>query len=300
MDFFELITECLGALTLNKMRTGLAVLGIIIGIGSVIALISLGQASQKSIQNQIQSLGANLLTVIPSGQNTGGVRGAAGGGTTLTLEDAKAIEVSPQITTIQGVSPEFSRRTQVTAGRNNTNTQVIGVYPEYANIRKVTVSSGVFITQRDVDTLAKVVILGSTAATNLFGDGVDPIGQNIRAGGQTLRVIGIATPKGGTGFNNPDDSIYTPLSTAQKQLFGVNYLSSIAVEAKTQDVMTLAQNEIGYFLLGKHKLNDPSVADFVIFSQNDILNTATQVTGTFTTLLGGILQFPSLLAESAL
>ncbi len=288
MDIIELISECVGTLTLNKMRTGLAILGIIIGIGSVIALISLGQSSQKSIENQIQSLGANLLTVIPSGQNNGAIRGAAGGGTTLTLDDAKAIQTSPQITTVKSVSPEFSRRTQVTAGRNNTNTQLIGVESQYADIRKITLSSGVFISDRDVASMSKVAVLGAQAAIDLFGDGANPIGQSIRAQGQTLRVIGVVTPKGGTGFNNPDDSVYAPLPTVQKQLFGTNYLSTIAVEAKDASVMTDAQNEIGYLLLARHKLNDPTSADFMIFSQNDILNTASQITGTFTTLLGGI------------
>lgn len=288
MEFFEIIVESLGTLTLNKMRTGLAILGIIIGIGSVITLISLGQSSQKSVESNIQSLGSNLLTVLPGGQNTGAVRGAMGGGTTLTLDDAKAIQSSPEITTIKNVSPEFSRRTQVTAGRNNTNTQIVGVYPSYAEIRKITISSGTFITQLDVDAVRKVAVLGPQVVSDLFGEGVDPIGQSIRASGQTLKVIGVTVAKGGAGFQNPDDVIYVPLSTAQKQLFGVSHLSSIAVEAKSQDAMTDAQNQIGYFLLARHKLNDPTEADFSIFSQNDILNTASQVTGTFTALLGGI------------
>ncbi len=288
MEFFEVIIESLGTLTLNKMRTGLAILGIIIGIGSVITLISLGQSSQKAVESRIESLGSNLLTVIPGGQNTGAVRGAMGGGTTLTLDDAKAIQGSPQITTIKNVSPEFSRRTQVTAGRNNTNTQIIGVYPSYAEIRKIEISSGAFISQLDVDALRKVAVIGPQVASDLFGEGVDPIGQSIRAGGQTLKVIGVTIVKGGAGFQNPDDVVYVPLSTAQKQLFGVNHVSSIAVEAKSQDVMTDAQNQIGYFLLARHKLTDPTEADFSIFSQNDILNTASQVTGTFTALLGGI------------
>ncbi len=288
MDFFELIAECFLTLTVNKLRTGLAILGIIIGIGSVIALISLGQSSQRAIENQIQSLGSNLLTISPSGQSSGAVRGAAGGGTTLTLEDAKAIMTTSSLTVVQSVSPEFSRRTQVVAGRNNTNTQVIGVYPQYAQIRKVSLSSGVFISGQDVAGLTKVAVVGPQAATDLFGDGVDPVGQSLRVNGQTLRVIGLTTAKGGTGFNNPDDAIYVPLGTAMKQLFGVNYLSSIAVEAKSAEMMTEAQDQIGYFLLARHRLTDPTQADFLIFSQNDILNTASQVTGTFTTLLGGI------------
>lgn len=288
MDFSELLAEAIGTLTLNKMRTGLAILGIIIGIGSVIALISLGQGSQKAIENQIQALGSNMLTVIPGGQSSGVVRGAAGGGTSLTLADAKAIETSPQITTVKGVSPELSQRAQIISGRNNTNTQVIGVYPQYRDIRKLTMLTGAFISERDVTGMSKVAVLGPTTATDLFGDPALALGQTIRLNGQTLSVVGVTVAKGGTGFNNPDDAVYVPLSTAQKQLFGADYLTTIAVEASDQQVMTAAQNEIGYLLLTRHKLNDPTEADFVIFSQNDILNTASQVTGTFTTLLGGI------------
>ncbi len=288
MDIKALIIECFGTLTINKMRTGLAILGIVIGIGSVIALISLGQASQQAITNQIESLGSNLLTVQPGAQNSGAVRGAAGGAQTLTLDDAKAIMTSSKITTIKSVSPEFSKRSQVTYGRNNTNTQIIGVYPAYAEIRKITVSSGVFITERDETAMSKVAVIGPQVVTDLFGESANPIGQSIRIGGQSLKVIGVTTAKGGSGFNNQDDVIYVPLSTAQKQMFGSDYLSSISLEAKSQDVMVAAQNEVGYLLLTRHKFSDPAQADFSIMSQNDILNTASQVTGTFTTLLGGI------------
>lgn len=288
MDFAELILECFSTLTINKMRTGLAILGIVIGIGSVIALISLGEASQAMVQNQIESLGSNLLTVSPGGQNNGAVRGAQGGGTTLTLDDAKAIQSSQTIVSIKTVSPEYSRRAQVIVGRNNTNTQIVGVYPAYADIHKITISSGVFITTHDVDVMGKVAVIGPQVATDLFGEGVDPIGRMIRTETQSLKIVGVTTSKGGTGFNNQDDMIFVPLSTAQKQLFGVSYLTSISVEAKSQDVMTDAQNGIGYLLLARHKLSDPTQADFSILSQNDILNTASQITGTFTALLGGI------------
>jgi putative ABC transport system permease protein len=288
MKFLEIVTESFGTLGLNKMRTGLAALGIIIGIGSVIALISLGTGSQKSIENQIQSLGANLLTIQPGGQRNGNVRTAAGSNTTLTLEDAKAISTSPKITTVKSVSPELSRRSQIIAGKNNTNTQVLGVYPKYSEVRKISLSSGVFITENDISSIAKVAVLGPQVVTDLFGEGADPLGQSIRIGSQSFKVIGVTTSKGGSGFNNQDDIIYVPLSTAQKQLYGVDYLSSISLEANSADVMVDAQNEVGYLLLERHKLSDPTKADFMIMSQSDILNTASQVTGTFTTLLGGI------------
>ena len=288
MEISEVFLESLGTLTLNKLRTGLAILGIIIGIGSVIALVALGQASQQAVQAQIQSLGSNLLTVSPAGQAQGAVRGAAGGGTTLTYDDAKAIQSSSQITAIKNVSPEYSSRTQVVAGRNNTNTQVVGVTATYAEVRKVNIQSGNFITDRDVTAMTKVAVLGPTVVSDLFGEGASAIGQSIRINGQTLRVIGVTVAKGGTGFQNQDDMIYVPLTTAQKQLFGVSHLSSIALEANSQEVMTDAQNQVGYLLLARHKLSDPTEADFSIFSQQDILNTASQVTGTFTTLLSGI------------
>lgn len=288
MDYQELLLEALATFSVNKLRTGLAILGIVIGIGSVIALVSLGEATQASVQNQIQSLGANLLTVIPSAARTGAVQGAFGGGTTLTLEDAKAIETSSQITTVQNVSPEISRRAQITTGSNNTNTQVIGATPVYPDVHKVTMQTGSFISQNNVDDISKVAVLGPQVVSDLFGDGATPIGQTIRISGQTFTVIGITTSKGGTGFQNQDDIVFVPLSTAQKVLFGIDYVSSIALEAKSADVMTDAQNQAGYLLLSRHKFNDPSQADFSIFSQQDILNTASSVTGTFTSLLSGI------------
>lgn len=288
MEYTEIISEAIGTLTVNKLRTALATLGIIIGIASVIALISLGQSTQASIQSQIQSLGSNLLTVQPAGQTQGGIRGAAGGGTTLTRDDAEAIKTSPQITTIQTISPEYSSRTQVTTGRTNTNTQVIGVTTSYADVHKITVESGNFISDRDVTGMTKVAVIGPAVVIDLFGEGASPIGQTIRIRGQSFTVIGVTTSKGGSGFQNQDDIVWVPLSTAQKQLFGIDYVTSIALEAKSPDVMVNAQNEVGYLLLARHKLNNPTQADFSIFSQQDILNTVNQATATFTTLLAGV------------
>lgn len=288
MDYKEILSESLISLTLNKARTGLATLGIIIGIGSVITLVSLGQGSQKAVTNQIQSLGSNLLTVMSGGQSQGSVRGAAGGGTTLTYDDARSILTSSQITSVKNVSAELSRRSQVTAGRNNTNTQIIGTTPTYSEIRKIELTSGSFLTQRDLDSNTKVAVLGPQVVTDLFGEGVDPVGQNVRIEGDAFRVIGVTVSKGGSGFQNQDDVVYIPLTTAQKILFGVNYVSTISVEANSENVMTDAQDQVGYHLLARHKFNDPTQADFSIFSQNDILQTASSVTGTFTSLLSGI------------
>ncbi len=286
-EFKELIIESIGTLTNNKLRTGLAVLGIVIGIGSVIALISLGQASQQAIQTQIQSLGSNLLTVNPGALSQGGVRGAPGGVQTLTLEDAQAISRSSEVTTIKSVSPEIQKRAQVSTGKKNANVQIIGVTSPYQSVHAVTVSSGTFVSEQEVIGMGKVIVLGPQIASDLFGE-EDAVGQSVRVGSTTLRVIGVTTAKGGTGFQNQDSLTYVPLSTAQYVLFGQTYLNSIALEAKSAEVMIDAQNEVGYLLLARHKIADVTQADFSIFSQADILSTATQTTSVFTALLSGV------------
>lgn len=288
MKIPDLFIEGLNTLTVNKLRTGLAVLGIVIGIASVIALVSLGQATQQAVQTQIQSLGANLLTVNPGAARTGAVRGAPGSTTTLTLADAQAIADSDQVTTIAEVSPEYSGRSQITTSTANTNTQVIGVTPAYATVHNVALAQGTFITQQHNTSMAKVAVVGPTVVSNLFGDTTDPIGQTIRINSQVFTIIGVTESKGGTGFQNQDDIVYIPLSTAQKQVFGTSHLTSIALAATSADVMTAAQDEVGYLLLARHKISDPSAADFSIFSQQDIIDTVSATTGTFTTLLSGV------------
>ncbi len=290
MDFIELLEEAIVSLKQNKLRTGLAALGIIIGAGSVISLISLGQASQRAVANQIESLGSNLLTVMPGSPSSGNVRGAIGSAASLTYDDFLSIrdKIGVELLNIRSVSAELQKRAQVVAGRNNINTQIVGVVPSYAEIRKINLASGVFISQRDQDSMLKVAVLGPTVVTNLFGEGADPIGKAIRVSNQSLKVIGVTVAKGGAGFQNQDDMIFVPLSTAQKQLFGVDYVSTISIEAVNTNVMDEAQNEVGYFLLARHRLTDPAQADFVIMSQQDILGAANQITGTLTTLLSGI------------
>ncbi len=288
MEFAETFASALEALTLNKLRTALATLGVIIGIGSVIALVSLGQSGQKAVQFQIQSLGSNLITVSPGAQTSGVVRQAAGGNTTLTFDDAKAILVSSQITTVANVSAELSRRAQVTAGRNNTNTQIIGSTPAYPEVRKLTMATGTFISQRDVDAASKVAVLGPQVVTDLFGNGSNPVGQTIRINRISFTIIGVTAAKGGSGFFNQDDIVFVPITTAQKQLFGVTYIGSISIEAKSESQISEARDQVGYLLLARHRINDPAMADFSILTQEDILGAATQITGTFTALLSGI------------
>ena len=288
MEFWEQMLESVVMLKLNKMRTGLAMLGIIIGIGSVIALMSIGQSSQKAIQSQIQSLGSNLLTVSPSSASSGMVRGASNV-TTLTLKDAQAIRTSDQVTTVKYVSAEYSGRSQIVTGENNTNTSVIGVEAIYTEVHNLTLSSGTFITDTQVSSMAKVAVLGPTVVEDLFGDtSFDAIGQTIRIGSQNFTIIGITETKGSSGMESSDSRVYVPLTTAQKQLFGASHLTSIAIEANNSEVMDQATNEIGYLLMARHKITDTTKADFRIQNQEDLLTTITSVSGTLTSLLSGV------------
>lgn len=286
MDFGELLASSYEALGLNKVRTALAGLGIVIGIGAVIALVSLGQATQKSVQNQIQNLGANLVTISPGSQRTGAVQGGFGSSETLTYDDSNAIE-SSNFSSIGKVSPELTRRGQVTAGRNNTNTQIIGAGPNYPSVHNATMASGSFITDQNVSGLSNVAVVGPQVVTDLFGGG-DPTGQSIRINKIPFTIIGVTASKGGTGFANQDDIVFIPVTTAQKSVFGVDYLSDISISAATPDSITQAENDTGYLLLQRHKISDPTQADFSMFSQSDILGAVSSVTGTFTALLAGI------------
>lgn len=287
MDFFELLASSFEALKLNKVRTALAGLGIVIGIGAVIALVSLGQSTQQSVQNSIQGLGANLLTITPGSQRTGAIQGGFGSSQTLTLEDAQAIK-SSNFASISKISPELTRRSQATAGKNNTNTQVLGATSSYISVHNVTMNSGSFITTQDVSGNRNVAVLGPTVVSDLFGEGVDPTGQTIRINKIPFTIVGVTASKGGTGFSNQDDIIFIPITTAQKTVFGVDYISSISISASGVNSITQAENDAGYLLLQRHKINNVSQADFSMFSQSDILSAASSVTGTFTALLAGI------------
>lgn len=287
MELQELVLSAFEALGLNKTRTALATLGIIIGIAAVITLLSLGQAGQKSVESQIQSLGSNLLTVIPGSFRPGDFRSASGTSTTLTMDDAKAL--ASRIAGVKNVSVELQRRAAVSAGRQSTNTAVTGVLPSYRSIRNVTMEAGEFISETDNISLAKVAVLGPTTATNLFGENSSPVGQSVRINKISFRVIGVMIAKGGGGLGgNQDDVVLVPLSTAQKQLFGVDYIGSVSVEVTDAAYMDTVRDQVGYLLLSRHKISDPANADFSIFSQQDVLNTVSQVTGTFTALLSGI------------
>lgn len=272
------------------MRTALSALGIIIGIASVITLMTIGKASSLSIKQQIQSLGSNLLTIRPgnSQQSGGFVRENTSSAKTLTNADAIEITNSKRITTISTVGYDYSARQQVSFERNNENVSIYGIAGDYFNLRNIKLSLGSNITEKDNSNLSRVAILGPETVNNLFGNSINPINQIIKINGTDFTVIGVTEAKGSGGFNNFDDVIYIPLNTAQKVLFGVTHLSTIYVGAKDENTMDAAKNQLGFLLLEQHKLKSVQDADFSISSQADILNTANQITGTFTTLLTGI------------
>jgi putative ABC transport system permease protein len=287
MKLTEVFEESILVLKTNKMRTGLSILGIIIGIGSVITLMTLGQASQESVKQRIQSLGSNLLIIRPGSQQEGFLRGESTR-STLTYDDAQNIIESQRITTVGSIATEYSARAQVSFERNNTNIQVTGIAGDYFKLRNVEVSLGSEITNEANVNLEKVVILGPTVVTDLFGENANPLGQFVRIKGMAFKVIGVTKSKGASGMGSSDEVVYVPLFTAQKALFGVNSLSSIYVGAKNEKVMSEALSQVGYYLLELHKKATPADADFSISSQEDLLETVTSVTQTFTTLLTGI------------
>jgi len=288
MSLPALLHQTYVALTANKVRSGLTVLGIVIGIGSVIAMIAIGQGSQDSIESRIQSLGSNLIMVVPGAQRGPGVQVSQGRGSaqSLTREDADAI--AKEIPSAKGVSPELSGRYQVTAKGANTNTSIIGTIGAYPIIRNIEIAEGNFLSDQDVKSRAKVAVLGPTVATDLFGEGVSPVGKTIRIKQILFKVIGVTKAKGGSGFNNPDDTVLVPLTTAQQFLSGNTYVSTISVQATDTESMTALQQQITDLLLDRHHISDPQAADFSTINQADIVSAASAVTGTFTILLGSV------------
>jgi putative ABC transport system permease protein len=288
MKTSDLIEETLSAVTANKTRSGLTMLGIVIGIASVIAMVAIGQGSQASIQANIQSLGANLLTVTPGAQRTPGSTVSTGRGNAQTLTKADADAISSGVTQISAVSPESTSRYQIVAGGNNTNTSVIGSEPIYPQVHNITVADGTYFSDSQVTSYGKVAVLGPTVSGDLFTAGQEPVGQTVNINGIPFTVIGVAASQGGTGFNNPDNNIYVPLSSMQQFLTGSQYVSSIAVQAQNQSAMTGVQQQITTLLLTRHNIPNPAMADFSVINQAQIVATASSVTGVFTTLLASV------------
>ena len=285
MKITDFVYETFAAVTVNKGRSGLTILGIVIGIASVIAMISIGQGAQQSIQNSIQSIGSNLIMIMPGAQKGFQVSSGRGSAQSLTTEDSDAIQ---KLSGVGAVSPELSKRYQITAKAKNTNTTVQGAAAVYTTVHNIEVDQGSFFTDQQVRSMNKVAVLGPTTSTDLFGDGVNPVGSTIRINKINFKVIGVTKSKGGSGFSNQDDMIYIPITVEMKFLAGSDYLGSISVQAQSQDTLSSAQQAITQLLLDRHKIKNPDLADFTVVNQSDIVAAASSVTGVFTLLLAAI------------
>jgi putative ABC transport system permease protein len=278
------------------MRAFLTMLGIIIGVGAVIALMAVGQGSQKAVTDRIAGLGSNLLFIRPGAAATtggAGARGGAGSAQTLTQDDADAIAES--VSQVESVAPQSTSGAQAIAGSSNTFTNIVGVTPDYVEAVGVEITNGVFISEDDVTRTARVAVLGATVALTLFPDG-DPLGQQVRLtqgnNSVTVQVIGVLDAQGGNSSSSYDDQLFLPLSTVQRQLsFQRNaqnagaVVSQITVKVADKDDIELAKAAITQLLLERHEV---ATADFRVESQEDLAASAQEVSETMTVLLGSI------------
>ncbi|HTH70233.1 MAG TPA: ABC transporter permease [Candidatus Saccharimonadales bacterium] len=306
MKLFDSFRSALQSVIVNKLRSALTMLGVIIGVASVIAMVAVGNGASIQVQQQVLSLGSNLVTVTPGNQSSDtGLRGAGAQSTNLTLDDMNAIQaqLGPTIGAVE--AEQSAGRWQVTAAGQNWNSNVVGVTTGYPEVRDWALATGSFFTDEDVSVYAQVAVIGSVTAANLFGDGVDPTGQTIQLrqafggggpGGAASRarivnfkVVGMLDTKGTTFGFSRDDQILVPTTTAQRVLTGrTNSVSSIIVKAANSDQMANTTADVTDVLLQRHKIADPASADFTVTNQNDTLAALNQVTGTFTILLAAI------------
>jgi putative ABC transport system permease protein len=281
----DLWEETFNAVTVNKVRTGLTMLGIVIGIASVIAMVAIGQGSQASIQSRIESLGSNLLLVTPGATKSFGYgpQSARGTSETLTPDDATVIS---ELTNVSAIAPQVSGRGQVVYSGTNTNASIIGTTPAYATIRNVTMDGGSFIADTDVSDATHVAVIGGGILQDLFGTEATAtadmaIGKTIRINSIIFSVVGVVS--------STNSTIYVPLSTDQQLLFGSSkYLSEVDVSASSQSAMTQLETDITSLLMSRHGIADGGTADFTVTNQQDIVSAASSVTSTFTMLLAAI------------
>ncbi len=274
------------ALMANKMRSLLTMLGIIIGVGAVIAMVSIGMGVRNNIQQSIASLGSNMLIVMPGAENRTGVRGGAGSKTTLEDEDADAIKA--KIGGIDNVSAMVSGSYQVVFGNSNWKTSVQGVSPDYMDIRSLEVESGIFITEHDMVKRNRVAVIGSTVSENLFG-GSNPVGQNIRIDNQPFKIIGVLKKKGQSSMGqDQDDVIIVPMTTAQERMLGVNYVHSINVQVSSPDIMDEVQEDIETLLRQRHHIAKGQEDDFNVRNLTSLMETMDSTTAMITMLLGAV------------
>ena len=297
MRLFDSFREGLRSIAVNKLRSSLTMLGVIIGVASVIAMVAVGTGASQQVQSTILSLGSNLITVTPQAVTQATLRGAGPQSQNLTLEDMGALqrELGDSIVAIQ--AEQQAGRWQLTASGTNWNSQVIGVTEQYPMVREWALASGSFFDESHVDGAQLVAVIGSTTASNLFGEN-DPIGQTMQlrqvAGGNrarilTFRVIGVLEPKGTTFGFSRDDLVLVPTTTAQRVLTGrTGAVNAIVIKAASSEAMAATTDLVRETLLVRHKIEDPESVDFLVQNQNDTLAALDSVTGTFTLLLGAI------------
>lgn len=290
MNGTNLFKIALRALANNKLRAFLTMLGIIIGVASVIAMLAIGQGSKKSIQQQISEMGSNMVMIHPGAEMRGGVRQDPSAMQTLKLENYE--KLSEECTYLSGISPNVSSSGQLVAGANNYPSSVSGVSMDYLTIRQLTVEQGEMFTENDIRTAAKVCVIGKTIVDNLFPDGSDPIGKVIRCNQIPFRVIGVLKSKGYNSMGmDQDDVVLAPYSTVMKRLLAQTYLSGIFASALTEDMTDEAVDEITTILRREHKLKETDDDDFTIRTQQELssmLNTTTDLMTTLLACIAGI------------
>ena len=286
MLFSESVQIAVTALLGNKLRSILTMLGIIIGVGAVIAMISIGMGVKQNVTNSIASLGSNMLIVTPGSTNKGGVRSAAGSSQKLKYEDAEAIK--KKIKNIDYVSPTVNGSYQIVNGHENWNSSVYGVTPEYLKIRDLTIGTGSFITQNDLNSRNRVAVIGTTVATNLF-ESENPVGKNIRINNQPYKVIGVIESKGQSSMGqDQDDVVIIPLTTAQERLMGITYVRSINIQVSSADKIESVQGQVETLLRQRHHIVGDKEDDFSVRNLTSLMETMTSTTTMLTLFLGSI------------
>jgi putative ABC transport system permease protein len=284
MSIINLIKIALKALQRNKLRAFLTMLGIIIGVGSVIVMVAIGQGSKQSIHDALSNMGSNMITVQPASNLNGGVRIAGTSFQTLTIKDIVALKANAQY--ITDLSPAVSARGQAINGALNWPTQMQGVAPEYLDIRKLSLRDGVAFTNNDVITSAKVCLIGQTVIDNLFPNGENPIGKIIRFGNIPFQIIGILAPKGFNAFGqDQDDILISPYTTVQKRILATIYYTNIYASAANEQVTDAAVDEMTQILRQSHRLTAAQDNDFTVRTQAELIATLSSTSGLLTVLL---------------
>ncbi len=284
MSLINLIRIALKALQRNKLRAFLTMLGIIIGVGSVIAMVAIGQGSKQSIHDSLSNMGTNMITVQPASNLNGGVKIAGSSFQTLTIKDITALKANAQY--ITEISPAVSSKGQAINGALNWPTTMSGVSPEYLDIRKLSLKDGIAFTQTDVLTSAKVCLIGQTVIDNLFPNGDNPIGKVIRFGNIPFQIIGILSPKGFNAFGqDQDDILIAPYTTVQKRILATIYYSNIYASAANEGVTDNAVKEMTQILRDSHRLTASEDNDFTVRTQEELIATLSSTSGLLTVLL---------------